>query len=150
MKEVLNKKIIAIAGIVVCLIGGWYFYRQHISANSDVLTLYGNIENRQVNLSFMVDGKIAKMLKEEGNSVEAGELVAVLDKKDYTANYQVALANVGQTKAVMQDCLLKFERSKALIKNKAIAQQTYDSAQYAYETTKATCIVYAEPISAHP
>lgn len=137
MKAVLNKKIIAIAGIIVCLIGGWYFYRQYISANTGILTLYGNIENRQVNLSFMVDGKIAKMLKEEGNSVEAGDLVAVLDKQDYVANYQLAVANVKQTKAVMQDCLLKFDRSKALIKNKAIPQQTFDSSQYAYETAKA-------------
>lgn len=138
MKVEINKKIIAIAGIVICcLMGGWYYYQQRMTKDADVLTLYGNIENRQVNLSFMVDGKIAKMLKEEGNSVETGELVAVLDKQDYAANYQVALANVGQTKAVMQDCLLKFDRSKALIKNKAIAQQTYDSAQYAYETAKA-------------
>ena len=137
MKVEFNKKIIAIAGTVVCLIGGWYFYQQGIVKDTGVLALYGNIENRQVNLSFMVDGKIAKMLKEEGNSVKEGELVAVLDKQDYAANYQVALANVGQTKAVMQDCLLKFDRSKALIKNKAIAQQTYDSAQYAYETAKA-------------
>lgn len=141
MKVEFNKKIIAVAVIVAGLAGGWYFYRQHISANTGILTLYGNIENRQVNLSFMVDGKIAKMLKEEGNSVKEGELVAVLDKQDYAANYQLAVANVKQTKAVMQDCLLKFERSKALIKNRAIAQQTYDSAQYAYETAKANCDV---------
>ena len=137
LSEALSKKIIVIAGIVVCLVGGWYFYHQHIFINTDVLTLYGNIENRQVNLSFMVDGKIDKMLKEEGDIVKERELVAVLDKQDYVANYQLAVANVKQTKAVMQDCLLKFDRSKALIKNKAISQQTFDSSQYAYETAKA-------------
>ncbi len=69
------------------------------------LTLYGNVDIRQVNLSFRVSGRIAKMRFEEGDSVKAGDLVAELDVQPIEDELRVAKANVDQAKA----SLLKFE-----------------------------------------
>ncbi len=42
-----------------------------------------------------MSGQISQMLKEEGDNVKKGELVTVLDNKDYKANSKKARANLG-------------------------------------------------------
>ena len=79
------KKKVIILILLILIIGGtlgFLYYKNRKVANE--LTLYGNIEIRQVDLSFQVSGKIEKMLKEEGDTVKAGELIAVIDDKDTT------------------------------------------------------------------
>lgn len=133
----MNKKITLLLVAICCLTGACWYYYNHRQNNPDQLTLYGNIEIRQVDLSFQVGGKISKMLKEEGDTVQAQELVAVLDDKDYSANVRIAAANVAQTKALLDDSKLKFDRSNALWEKKAISQQTFDSARYDLDKSKA-------------
>lgn len=63
------KKIIAIILLLV-LIGATVFIFTRKKENTNELTLYGNIEIRQVDLSFQVSGIIEKMFKEEGDSIK--------------------------------------------------------------------------------
>lgn len=132
----MKKIIICFFFVITCLAIGLYFFNQKYH-HSDKLTIYGNIEIRQVDLSFQVSGKIIKMFKEEGDTVKANELVAKLDDKDYVANLKVATAVVAQTKALLQDNELKFQRNRALWEKKAISQQDYDSALYELDIAKA-------------
>lgn len=129
----MNKKFLAIGAAICVVLAGCYYFLTQGKVDKTKLTLYGNIEIRQVNLSFQVPGKIEKMLKEEGDNVKAGETIAVLDAKDYQANYNKAVAAVAQTRALQADAKLKFERNEALFEKKAVSQQTYDSAKYAYD-----------------
>lgn len=64
------KKKIAILLLILAIIGAGVYFLTRQKPNPDELTLYGNIEIRQVDLSFQVSGQIAKMLKEEGDSVK--------------------------------------------------------------------------------
>ena len=75
------KKIIILL-VVVCL-GVFLYFKFNEKQDTDNLTLYGNIEIRQVDVSFQVSGKIKEMLKSEGNEVKKDELVAYLDDTDY-------------------------------------------------------------------
>ena len=74
----MKKKIIALFLILlIAVIVIFFANNKNKTANN--LTLFGNIEIRQVDLSFQVAGKVEKLLKEEGDSVKAGELIAILD-----------------------------------------------------------------------
>ena len=73
----MRQKILAavlLAGVAVAL--GWYFLWDGTQGS---LVLYGNVEIRQVDVSFRVDGRIARVLVDEGDSVRAGQELACLD-----------------------------------------------------------------------
>ena len=79
----MKKKIIILVFLILIICGVLLFlYIKNHKTNNE-LTLYGNIEIRQVDLSFQVAGKIEKMLKEEGDTVKPGELLAIMDSRDY-------------------------------------------------------------------
>ena len=59
------KKIIILL-VVVCL-GVFLYFKFNKKQDINNLTLYGNIEIRQVDVSFQVSGKIKEMLKSEGD-----------------------------------------------------------------------------------
>ena len=65
----MKKKIIILVLLILVIGGtlGFLYFKNHKVTNE--LTLYGNIEIRQVDLSFQVAGRIEKMLKEEGDTV---------------------------------------------------------------------------------
>lgn len=121
------KKKIAILLLILAIIGAGVYFLTRKKPNPDELTLYGNIEIRQVDLSFQVSGQIAKMLKEEGDSVKKGELVAVLDDKDYKSNLQKASAEVSRTLALSKDAASKYERQAPLCADNTVSKQECDT-----------------------
>ncbi len=63
------------------------------------LVLHGNVEIRQVELSFRVDGRIARILVDEGMRVHKGQVLARLEEETYRANLARAEAAVQAQKA---------------------------------------------------
>lgn len=120
------KKIIALV-LILIIIGTAVFFLTRKKTNPNELTLYGNIEIRQVDLSFQVSGIIEKMLKEEGDSVQKGELLAVLDDRDYKSNLEKANAEVEKTLALKNDSVEKFDRNAPLVEDDTISKQEYDT-----------------------
>ena len=120
----MKKKIIAVF-LLLLIIGAGTFFLSRKKENPNELTLYGNIEIRQVDLSFQVGGQIAKMLKEEGDSVKKGEVVAVLDNRDYKSNLEKADADVAKTLALKNDAEDKFNRNAPLVNDETISKQDY-------------------------
>ena len=101
----MKKKIIMLILILLIVGLGIFFYKTNKNDTSNDLTLYGNIEIRQVDLSFLAGGQVSKLLKEEGDTVKKGELIATLDSRDYEANYNKAIADVERTFALKNDAL---------------------------------------------
>ena len=122
----MKKKIVIL--VLFCLIAGLcvYFFLNK-KENPNELTLYGNIEIRQVDMSFQVGGQIAKMLKEEGDKVHKGELIATLDDKDYKANFEKASAETAKTLALKTDAEDKFKRNAPLVDDNTISKQDYET-----------------------
>ena len=104
----MKKKIIALILILLIIGLGIFFYKTNKKDTSNELTLYGNIEIRQVDLSFLAGGQVSKLLKEEGDTVKKGELIATLDSRDYEANYNKAIADVERTFVLKNDALEKY------------------------------------------
>lgn len=121
----MKKKIIIILLILVIACGFFIATRQ--KGNPNELTLYGNIEIRQVDMSFQIAGQISQMLKEEGDKVQKGELIAVLDDRDYNANLLKAQADVERTLALKNDAEAKFNRQAPLTEDNTISKQEYDT-----------------------
>ncbi|EKT61764.1 secretion protein HlyD [Providencia burhodogranariea] len=69
--------IVIVLGIVA---SGYYWYQ---SQQDKVLTLYGNVDVRTVNLSFRVAGKLASLDVDEGASVITGQTLGQLDDAPY-------------------------------------------------------------------
>ncbi len=122
----MKKKLIIIL-LILTIIGTVFFFLTHKKENSGELTLYGNIEIRQVDLSFQVSGVIEKMLKEEGDSVKKGELLAILDAKDYKSNLEKASADVERALALKNDAIEKFDRNAPLVNDNTISKQEFDT-----------------------
>lgn len=119
----MKKKITALI-LVLLIIGLSIFFVKSKNKNSGCeLTLYGNIEIRQVDLSFQVTGQIAELLKEEGDTVKKGELLAIMDDKDYIANYKKAEAEVARTLAIKQDSNDKYERYIPLAEDDTVSKR---------------------------
>lgn len=122
----MKKKIIT-AIFLLSILGAGVFFLTRKKTDPYELTLYGNIEIRQVDLSFQVAGQISKMLKEEGDNIKKGELLAVLDDKDYKSNLEKADADVAKNLALKTDALSKFERQAPLADDNTISKQDYDT-----------------------
>ena len=69
------------------------------------LTLYGNIDIRQVNLGFRVDGRVESMDFEEGDPVAKGQVIATLD----TGPLSDSLALCNAQAAVAEAAVKKLE-----------------------------------------
>lgn len=123
----MKKKIIAL--VLIILIAGLciFFYKANKKDTSNELTLFGNIEIRQVDLSFQVSGLVSKLLKEEGDTVKKGELIAVMDESDYDANFKRAEAEVDRTLATQKDATDKYNRYAPLGVDDTVSKQEIES-----------------------
>ena len=117
--------LLAAAAIISAILG--YNYFKSKAEYSDELTLYGNIEIRQIDISFLVSGQVTNLLKEEGDHVSKGELIAQLDSKDYEAIYVKAQAEVERTLAVKDDAVSKYNRNSSLRKTGAVSEQELET-----------------------
>lgn len=66
------------------------------------LTLYGNVDIRQVQLGFRVSGRLAEALAEEGDAVAAGDLLARLDAGPLEDALRAAQAQADSLSAALE------------------------------------------------
>jgi len=106
------------------------------SQNQNILTLYGNVDVRQVDLGFRVSGRVQSMPFQEGDPVPEGTLMAFLDKQPYEDQYKQAVAHVEAVKANVANAIQLVKRRETLFKTGGISDQEVDdaiSAQKVYE-----------------
>ncbi|KAF1042800.1 HlyD family efflux transporter periplasmic adaptor subunit [Xylophilus sp.] len=103
----MQRKTLAAVSVAVLLAvvaaAGLLFWRHaHEPSAGDGLTLYGNVDIRQVSLAFDGSDRIAEMRAEEGDRVQAGQVLAVLDTRTLRLQRAQAEAQVG----VLEQALL--------------------------------------------
>lgn len=122
------KKIFILAAILLAGIGIYFFYAFEHKNHNGVITLYGNVDIRDVNLGFRVFGRLDRMAFEEGDRVKKGDLLASVDKAPYADNVQAAKAALEDKAEALKSAEQIFERKRELIKTKVASQQAYDDA----------------------
>ena len=121
------RKVIPIIIILAVLGGGGVaLYRWQFAGTDNKrvpLTVHGNVEIREVNLSFRVPGRIREVLVDEGDPVEAGQLLARLDAEPLKRQLRAAEAQLSQAEANLQRLEAGF-RSEEILQARARLQQS--------------------------
>ena len=160
----ISKKKRAVAVILVLAIGGgaaYWFTRAHAPANA--LTIYGNIDIRQVQAAFDDNGRILDLQVQEGDRVKKGQLLAELDPVRFqdavaksqgqvAAQEQVlarllagsrpeeiaeARAETAAAQATLSNAEITWQRQQALAEQQYIPKQSLDNAAAALKTARA-------------
>lgn len=159
----MNKKGIAAAVVIVIVIAAvaTFSYLHHQTA-SDV-TLSGNVDIRQVSISFRVAGRLKSLSVDEGAQVKTGDVLGQLDSQPYTIALADAKANrdataahyalykkgyrkedIQQAKATLAARLAAqlnasqlLQRQQKLTGSGAASQRLLDEAQSAYDQSSA-------------
>jgi HlyD family secretion protein len=153
-------RILLAAFAVLVLIGGGLLYFWQGSASTNQLTLYGNVDIREVQAAFNASGAVTKLLVQEGDQVHKGELLAQLDDQRYAAALAAAQAQALSQKQVLAALLagsrpevivqakaqmdalaavyhndaINYQRYAALVPSSAASRQQRDNAKAAYDS----------------
>ncbi len=100
-----KRILIPVTILLAAGIGGgyWWHHWRVAETPSDVLTLYGNIDVRLVNLAFNAEGRIAAMNVDEGAQVKAGDALATLDTRPLKLAHAAAVANAAAQRERVQE-----------------------------------------------
>ena len=100
----MQKKLIVILVAVVVsgglAVAAWLFSHRS-SADINMLTLYGNVDIRQVQLSFNGSERIAQLSAKEGDAVKKGQLLATLDTVRLTGNVDLQQAQFASQQQIV-------------------------------------------------
>lgn len=152
----ISRKTFGLAAVgAVLLVAAFLLWRWWDQRDQGPLTLYGNVDIRQVDLAFRVGGRIAAVLVDEGDAVTPGQPLARLDvdlltqQRDQAAavlaqqqaalarlerGYRVeeiaqAKADVSAATAVAENAAINLKRVTAMRASNAISQKELDNAR---------------------
>lgn len=96
-------------------------------SSGSVRKITGIVEpSDKTELSFRVDGKVAKVLVKQGDLVSKDQILAELDPKDYRTALSSAQAQLNQARAEQQNSTAELKRNQQLFSRKLVAQATID------------------------
>ncbi len=166
------RAVVLISGLAVW---GGYELSQRWSTDADDsrLTLYGNVDIREVQLGFRVAGRLQTMNLEEGDAVEAGDLLAILDDEPMReavaaaqarvleAQARVDRANTGsrpqeilqakarvlEARAALENAAQELKRQRELTENGLSSQRLLDAAIASHDQAAARLAVNKEGLA---
>jgi HlyD family secretion protein len=80
----------------------WYLFTARPPAD---LKLIGTVDANEVIVSSKIPGRIEKLTVDEGQKVNAGELIAVIESEDLTAAYKAAHATTASQRSKLQETI---------------------------------------------
>ena len=86
-----RNRFFVLLGIIFVIAAAYYFFSTDHSRD---MVLIGTVDANQVIVSAQVEGRIQKLLVDEGTPVKAGELIAVLDPSELQAQEAAAKATI--------------------------------------------------------
>jgi len=173
----MNKKgkirVLVIALVLGIAAGFWWYHGGERATDTSRLVLYGNVDIREVDLTFNNSEHIDKLLVQEGDRVRKGQLVATLHRERLQAEYAAAEAKVASQKAVVArletgsrpeeirqaradveaakaklvDAELIFERAKKLFQERVASKQAVDNSEADYKLARANLKVAEETLA---
>jgi len=158
----MTRRVVPVILIVVVFMAaaGWWLKKR---GGAEAFELTGNVEVRQVNLSFKVGGRIEKLFVDEGDHVTGGQTLALLDKVYFeeslaqiraqrdqmAANFDKleagnrrediaqAEANVAEREATFVNAQQALDRADQLLKKGTGTRKTFDDARAARDEAQA-------------
>ena len=91
-----RNRFFILLGIIFVIAAAYYFFSTDHSRD---LVLIGTVDANQVIVSAQVEGRIQKLLVDEGTPVKAGDLIAILDPSELQAQAAAAAANTASVQS---------------------------------------------------
>ncbi len=136
-----GRKIVLIL-VVLAVAAGGIFYALTRPPREILLT--GIVTTDEVIVSPEIQGRLERLLVQEGDPVTNGELLALIQPETeqanvafYTSSEQQSTADLAQARADLENARLNFERIQGLYSNNVESVQTYDQARTTYESAGA-------------
>lgn len=157
-----KRKLLIVAGIVIVIVIGItvvLINRLGKKQDEGVIVLSGNVEVTEVNMGFKTPGRVIGLYVEEGQKVNKGDKLALLDNAELESQLaqnraylsetfarleelragsrpqeiEQARANVSYAEAELNKAKKDYDRAEVLYKNGAISAQQMDSVKKTYE-----------------
>jgi HlyD family secretion protein len=148
-----RNRFFMLLGIIFLIAAAYYYFS---ADHSKDLVLIGTVDSNQVIVSAQVEGRIQKLLVDEGTPVKAGDLIAVLDRSELQAQESAAAATIasvqhkvaemqhtekstsGSTSSDVANAQAKLSSAKAqLLQAKAALDRTTSDSRRTLELAKA-------------
>ncbi len=152
---------------------GFRFFEQNQNTEAGNVLIYGNVDIREVQLAFYATGRITRLLVDEGDRVEKGQLIAELDPSRYRHSLtklegemaaqkelvarlekgsrpqekEQARASVEAAEAQLVLAGITLKRMKELSRTKFVPQQQLDDAQAEFRAASARLKAAKEELS---
>ena len=97
-----KRAVVALVLIVLLAGGGTTYWFTSESEAETPQVFHGNVDIRDVTLAFRVNGRVDAVLKQEGDHVKKGEVIARLDPAPYELAVARAKKAVGVAKAQLK------------------------------------------------
>ena len=138
------KKIILLITLLVVFVGGacYHWYSQNNEKkNEDFIFGNGRIEATEIDIANKLPGRIEKVLVDEGDYVEKGQILAVMQTSDLEAEREESRAELQKAitdeKAALAQVVLRESDKKAAQSIVKEQSSKLDAAQHRYKRSKA-------------
>lgn len=109
---------------------------KYFSKDPHQITLYGNVDVRQVDLGFKVFGKVSELCFEEGDFVPKGAYMARLEEQPYADQLIEAIARLDAVFLALKNAEQIYQRRAELVEEGGVSQEDYDNAKTAKDVLK--------------
>ena len=87
------------------IFAGAFIYYLATTSRENGLQLIGTVDANQVMVSPQIQGRIAKLLVDEGTPVKAGDVIALLDASELQAQERAAAATINSLRSKVSETL---------------------------------------------
>jgi HlyD family secretion protein len=173
MKRILKRVVPVAILVLIGALAAWWLFQAEEEKSEDELTLYGNIDIRDVQLAFNEQERIVEVLVEEGDRCEAGQVLArqqtnrlearikeaeaqaaaqqqVVDRLESGTRRQEieqARAEVEAARVKARNSRLNFERTEKTVGTGATSEQAVDDARAQADVDEAQLKVKEKALS---
>jgi HlyD family secretion protein len=95
-----RNKFAIVLSIIAIIAGGYYWFS---TDHTKDLVLIGTVDANQVVISPQVQGRIQRLLVEEGTPVKSGDLIAILDPSELEAQERAAAATIASLRSKVSE-----------------------------------------------
>jgi RND family efflux transporter MFP subunit len=136
-----GQKIVLILLVLAAAAAGIYYA---LTRPPREIILTGIVTTDEVIVGPEIQGRLQRLLVQEGDPVTNGELLALIQPETeqanmafYTSSEQQSAADLAEAQADLENTRLNFERIQGLYSNNVESVQTYDQARTTYESARA-------------
>ncbi len=136
MKTRIIKTLAALIGVGLLSWGVIHAIQTTGQQKDPGLTLYGNVDIREVDLGFRVAGKLKEVFFDEGDAIEPGDLLCTLDTKPYMEKAWKAQAELRSSKIALVNGKKQLARRRLANISSAVSEEEYENARLNYASLK--------------